>query len=242
MGKWTLESINCQFTKLNGQTYGHNVYGNFRLKYTPALFSGFKDTPKLIWYEKIMMVQHDKGERWFFEVDQYLRNPFSPTMRTWYERYVFAYNKACGYRAGKGKSELLDRNGRAVSIDTLGRGITNPGEKANAVRSYLKNHGGIMEIQIHDVPAINKPKEGKTVHKERLLQFDCGVEGMAPRFKLEQYLVVDSSKEEKKWESLCRTGWTKTVAIPTECKKVVPPSDVSIDKSSPTNTRYGRYL
>lgn len=244
MGKWSIINISCTHSPINANTYGHNVCGTFRLKYTPAMFASFADTPQLIWHEQITMIRHDLRQWWQFEVNQYIRNPFSPTMRTWFERYPKAYEYARYNTFGKGRVQLFDKTGQKVVYTNLGTNLANDGEKAKAVRKYFAKNGGILEIEINDVPAIKKPEsDDTTTHKERLLLFDCGVDGLTGGFKAEQYLEINAARPVDEWQSSCQVGWVRnSLNIPEGYTKVDPPADVTIDKSERTNEAYGRYL
>jgi hypothetical protein len=125
-------------------------------------------------------------------------------MAVWAQRYFRAYLHAHNtpYAAWdgsqKGHSKLFDSHGIAVSGQTLG---THAGEAAQnkAVRDYLKSRGGILEIEVHDIPNIIKPVIGTPKHVERVLIFNCGVTGMGPRAKGWQHINVDSSQPAHTW-------------------------------------------
>jgi hypothetical protein len=188
MGNWTLESLNGTSDPLNRPTFGTNFRAHFELRYTPSVPEKFVETPKLDWHEKIHMKKHHKNEWWEFETNMYTHNPSSNTLMVWTRRYIEAYNSAANLRSTainmKGSSKLLDKRGEAVPVEELGANITDDNTKADAVRNYLKKHGGILAIEIHDIPSINIPRGNE--HKERLLVFNCGIEGGNLRLQAER--------------------------------------------------------
>ncbi|MCA9116160.1 MAG: hypothetical protein KDA79_13835 [Planctomycetaceae bacterium] len=230
MGRWSLESVNGVSQPLDAPTFGTNFHAFFRLRYTPVMMDRFVETPKLDWHETIMMKEHHKNECWTFETNMYAHNPCSKTLLIWPRRYVEAYNHAAGRPYNdKGSSQLLDKNGQPVRVQDLGMNIADNGAKADAVRDYLKSKGGILQIEIHDIPSINTPKDDE--RKERLLVFDCGLEGGSLRLKAEQYLDVDGSKPRGEWgrgfKMTTGTIWDKGVF-----KEVAPPQIVSMQRAA----------
>ena len=179
MGAWSVQSVTGRHTALNtGTEYGTNWYVTFRLKYTPALIGGFVELPKMAWDEVILYNDYEKDERWEFVGNMYTRKPDSPTMAVWAQRYFRAYldahNQPFTAFGGKqkGHSKLFDKNGIPVTGQALG---THAGEPAQnkAVQDYLKKNGGILEIEVHDIPNVLKPGAGKVKKVERVLIFDC---------------------------------------------------------------------
>ncbi|TCJ14933.1 hypothetical protein EZJ19_08595 [Parasulfuritortus cantonensis] len=232
MGTWTLESV-LHSTRLHdtAELFGNHYIVNFRLRYTPAVLGGFKEVPKLDWHEIIMMNEHHKGESWVFEANMYQHNPLSKTLEIWAKRYVEAYDNAAGQpdTTIKGSSKLMDKNGRPVPVAALERGLTDDGDKADAVRDYLKRHGGVMFIEIDDIPSINHPKNGE--HKERLLIFNCGVVGGGPRTKAIQYLNVDAARPKINWTRRFDLSHTLTHLNTTGFRRVLPPPLVSMPRA-----------
>jgi len=228
MGKWTLQTVNATCSNYDtGELFGSNFIATFRLKYSPSAFSKFKETPLLDWNETIMMNEHHKGEHWVFNTNMYKHNPLSKTLEIWAKRYIAAYDSARGAPFfGKGHSKLFDKNGMPVQAQAL-RQAADPKGKADAVRHYLKAHGGILEIQIHDIPSINKPKPADATHKERLLSFNCGVEGGGPRVKAYQYLVVNSAQPTHQWVRRCQLGWGMAGLKTSGLRPVPPPPQVA---------------
>ena len=203
MGSWTVLSVAGRHSALNTATsYGTNWYVTFRLKYTATTFGSFVEPPKMAWDEVILYADYGKGQYWTFSGNFYTRKPDSPTMAVWAQRYFRAYLAAhnqpfTSYNA-KGHSKLFDNNGVAVTGAALG---THMGEDAQnkAVQNYLKKHGGILEIEVHDIPNVIKPTAGQAKNVERVLIFDCGVTGMGPRAKGWQHVKIDSSQPETSW-------------------------------------------
>ena len=205
MGTWSVVSVTSHHTALNTATeYGTNWYVTFKLKYTPAMFGGFVEPPKMAWDEVILYNDYEKGEHWSFTGNMYTRKPDSPTMAVWAQRYFRAYldahHQAFVAFGGKqkGHSKLFDKNGAAVTGQALG---THVGEAAQnkAVQDYLKRNGGILEIEVHDIPNVLKPTAGKAKKVERVLIFDCGVTGIGPRAKGWQHIKMDSTQPEMNW-------------------------------------------
>ncbi|HZH04356.1 MAG TPA: hypothetical protein VEY30_11260, partial [Myxococcaceae bacterium] len=199
--------MNGVVTPLNtGENFGHNFKVTFRLKYSPATFGSFKEMPGLEWNEIITMKEHEKSEWWEFRTNMYAHNPSSATLLVWPQRYLRAYGSVHNeFSTGKGSVKLLKSNGQAVTPAELGTAATN-GDKTKKVQDYLKKHGGIMEIEVHDIPSILKPKAGETMHKERMLIFDCGLAGGGPRYKGWQYLEVDGKTQPNTWRQDAATG------------------------------------
>ena len=228
MGKWTLESLNGTSDPLNGATFGTNFRAFYKLRYTPTMFDTFVETPKLDWHEKIHMKEHHKGEWWEFETNMYTHNPSSNTLMVWTRRYLEAYNNACNLPAGafnmKGSSKLMDKNGVPVRGKDLGLNLPAGQKQADAVRSYLKKNGGILAIEIHDIPSINIPTANE--HKERLLVFNCGIEGGGLRLQAEQYLNVDAAQPQGNWGRRFNMTWMETWST-LGLRKVTPNVGVS---------------
>lgn len=222
MGIWRLESVNgvsSDFT--TDQLFGNKLEVTFRLRYTPSIFGSFAETPKLYWHERITMKELHKGVWWEFEKNMYEHNPCSNTLKIWAGRYVHAYKSVFGV---KGQVKLLSEQGMQLALADLKQGLADSAQQAEAVRSYLKKRGGILEITINDIPSINKPKGNE--HKERLLRFDCGVVGGAQWFRRAQHLDVDASKPEAEWTRLVTAG--QLVFSPDQgLMQTIPPGEVT---------------
>jgi hypothetical protein len=234
MGQWSVVSVNSRHTPLNtSREYGTNWYVTFRIKYTPSRIGSFVEPPKMAWDEVILFVDNEKGEYWEFKGNMYTRKPDSPTMAVWAQRYFRAYldaHKAPFTDAGreKGHSKLFDNNGTPVQGITLGTFADRAGQN-KAVQDYLKRHGGILEIEVHDVPNVLKPSMGKAKRVERVLVFDCGVTGMGPRAKGWQHIKMDSTQPESKWTYNFQTAGSAPGVRITGLRKIednVPRSDL----------------
>lgn len=230
MGTWNLIGLTGIDTPLNGtpvspQLFGHNIRVTFRLKYTSSTFGPFTESPSLDWHERFMMKHHHSGQWWEFEHNMFELKPGSKTFESWTGRYFAAYDNAGGVNSlEKGSSKLFNKHGAPVGINDLGRNISGNKEKADAVRAYLKKHGGILEVQVHDIPGINeRPNE----HNERLLIFNCGlVGGGGMRFRGEQYLDVNAAVPKHSWGRTFKIGgghtWTTRGLT-----KIAAPANVS---------------
>ncbi len=200
MGHWTLESVrHLTQTHDTSELFGNHYVVNFRLRYHTSAFGAYQETPLLYWHEVIMMNEHHKKQHWSFTTNMYEHNPLSKTLEVWAKRYLAAYDAAAGRPDAmmKGSCTLVDKNTRPVPVAALGAGLTDNNRKADAVRSYLKKNGGILFIEVDDIPSINIPKAGE--HKERLLIFNCGIEGGGPRTQATQYLVVNAAQPKTNW-------------------------------------------
>ncbi|HLO40011.1 MAG TPA: hypothetical protein VK176_03240 [Phycisphaerales bacterium] len=231
MGTWTLERIVTENSNFDTtELFGTNFRARFWLRYSPGILKKFKEMPMLDWHERILMREHHKNQWWVFETNMYEHNPLSNTLKVWPRRYIAAYDRANGYiePGMKGYAKLHDQDGRPVPIEKLGAADTEP-KKAEAVRSYLKNKGGIMIIEIHDIPSILIPKNGE--HKERLLKFNVGVKGQQLRGIGEQYLVVNQALPKTGWTRQFNGAWT-TVWNPGTSPKVEPPTSVSAPRDA----------
>ena len=227
MGTWTLESV-YHITQPHdtGQLFGNHYIVSFRMRYTPSTFGGFKEMPKLAWNEIIMMNEHHKNEHWQFSTNMYTHNPTSKTLLIWPSRYYVAYATAAGRQTTvQGKSQLLDKNNQPVRVDALGANIVDKGKQADAVRSYLKKNGGVMMIEIDDIPSINIPTGNE--HKERLLIFSCGVEGGGPKTQAVQYLDVNGATPKNAWTRRFDLSHSMRGLQTTGLRTVPPPALVS---------------
>lgn len=198
MGTWRLESIRGSAEPGAGNICGHDVIVVFQMRYTPGFFGKFKETPELDWYEKITTLDHHKSEYWQFGCNQYFRNPTSRTMETWARRYIDAYSHAIGEVPAKGKppprTTLLDVRGMPVEAGALPSDLEEPEARRDAVREYLRLRGGILEITIHDIPTIHAPENGRSIRRERLLEFNVGVVGNPMyRWRGAQHLLFDNT-------------------------------------------------
>jgi hypothetical protein len=227
MGNWILQGLTAAASDFEDSgLFGTNFIATFRLRYTPSL-GAFKECPRLDWNETIMMNDHEKRETWTFRTNMYAHNPLSRTLEIWAKRYIEAYNFAKGQPfLWKGYSKLFDRNGVIVP-GTAFAATEDEASMATAVRNYLKSHGGFLEIQIHDIPSINKPVPTDHTHKERLLLFNCGVEGGGPRVKAYQYLVVSSAAPKSAWTRQAGLGWVISGLKTTGFTPVPPPPGVA---------------
>jgi hypothetical protein len=216
MGRWSLLSIAQRYTVLNNATnLGVNFYVTYRLQYTKSM-GKFVEPPKMAWDEIILYNDHAAKKRWEFSGNMYTHKPDSPTMAVWAQRYHRAYSHAHGQSLisnSKGHSKLFDLKGTPVPGSALGKGPPGNfhslnGQEQNtvyakqnvAVQDYLKKNGGILEIEVHDIPSILKPLDkSKNKSIERLLVFNCGLSDTGPRMQAWLYSRVDSSEPETAW-------------------------------------------
>ena len=237
MGSWSVLSVVGRHDPLNSATeFGTNWYVTFRLKYTASTFGSFVEPPKMAWDEVILYADYGKGETWSFAGNFYTRKPDSPTMAVWAQRYFRAYLNAHGqpYVAfggkQKGHSKLFTSNGAPVPGNALGVHVGEANQN-KAVQNYLKKNGGILEIEVHDIPNIIKPTAGQNKNVERVLIFDCGVTGMGGRAKGWQHIKIDSSQPAASWSYVFRTDGSapgikttglRTVPDPTPHSDLLP--------------------
>jgi hypothetical protein len=229
MGSWSLVNIRTWNSNRDGEVFGHYMPVVFRLKYTPSLIGSFKEMPALEWKEVITLLDHAKGEYWVYVGDQYRRNISSPTFATWTYRYILAYVST---RAGTPFDEitspavLYDRNGRQVPSNALPDVNSNP-DRANAVRDYLKRNGGMMDCLVRDSPGVQTPRPEDQTDKERLLTFDCGLEGTAQRVYAWQYLKVASARPAHQWTRQFKWDNASPGLKTTGLRRVPPPDNVT---------------
>ena len=239
MGHWTVESNNGRHSLISDATnYGHNFHANMKLRYKPATFEKWQEPARLDWWEKCYEINHATGDWFEWEGNQYARKPNSVTLAPWPRRYIEAYRKACGLPASskmpKGSVQLLDKNEQPVQGAKLGANKAGEDAQADAVRSFLKSHGGILLIEIHDIPNLSIPQDGSVAHQERLLVFNTGLENDGLRLRAEQFLLLDSSTLPVKtaWQESFTLGWARTfssrgftkVAAPVFNTNVVAPA------------------
>jgi hypothetical protein len=243
MGQWTLLSAIPHFRERNDK-YGHNFGIVFKLKYTPSFLGSFAEMPRLEWKETITMIQQNAGTWWQAIFDQYERLPSSPTFMNWVNRYKNAYY---GVRDGNydhpydWSARIYKANGARFLRDDFPR-LDTEKAKADYVRNYLKSHGGIMEINATDTPAIGKPNNDALVHKNRILTFDCGLRGSGTRVKLYQHLIVDGSKPESEWYRDFKVASVSPPFQTTGLEKVLPPDDVTKTGTFNGGAHNGSYL
>ena len=213
MANWSVISAVGRFVVLNNATnFGTEFFVTFRIKYTPSLIGSFVEPPHLAWDEIIMFNDYTDMTRWEFVGNMYTHKPASPTVGVWAQRYFRAYCHAHGtphpdQGRWKGHSKLFDKNGTAVKGSALGT-HTGVDKQNKAVQNYLKKHGGILEIEVHDIPSFVKPTGGKVYDQERVLVFNCGVTGMGPRVAAYQHLKMDSTQPATSWTNTFHIGGT----------------------------------
>lgn len=226
MGTWSVLSVTSRHDALNTSTeYGTNWYVTFRIKYTPSRMGGFVEPPMMAWDETILFNDYVKKEHWMFNGNFYTRKPDSPTMAVWAQRYFRAYLHAHNTPfvafggKQKGHSKLFDANGKPVPGKALGTHVGEANQN-KAVQDYLKKNGGILEIEVHDIPNVLKPG-GKDKNVERVLIFNCGVTGIGGRAQGWQHIIMDSSKPELSWTYNFQTAGSAP-GLKTTGLKVVP--------------------
>ena len=246
MGMWTIENITPDILERN-DTYGHYFIVKFRLKYTPSLFGQFIETPRLEWKEKITLVEPDAGTWWEYTGDQFARNPGSATFKPWVNRYLRAYdciksnlyNQPCLVYIYDSKGQPIPKK----IIDKLKNKPKTSQQKADFIRDYLKNNGGIIEISIVDVPGLNKPRgQDNVIHKNRILTFDCGLKALGRRTKAYQHLTLDSSKQPAQWFRACQLSDMAPYIPVGSLRKIPVPDNVSIIKPFTGGAMGGTFL
>jgi hypothetical protein len=244
MGNWTLESARPDVRDRN-DVFGNYFALRFRLKYSPSSFGLFSEMPRLEWKETITMIEKKKGEKgewWQYVGDQFARDPNSQTFMSWVGRYNYAHFAVRQGRYGPDETvRLFDKNGGQLPRDTFPSLNDRPKEQADAVRNYLKQHGGIMDVMVVDKPGINKPTE-TSVHKERILTFDCGLQNSGVRVHACQHLVVDGSVPEGQWKRECVLQMVSPPFQTTGLRRMDPPPDVTIVKPFTGGAHSGTYL
>lgn len=230
MGNWSVQSVTSRHSALNSnKEYGTNWYVTYKLKYDASRFGSFVEPPKMAWDEVILYNDYEKGECWTFSGNFYTQKPDSPTMSVWAQRYFRAYLQAHNTPfvafggKQKGHSKLFNKNGQPVTAKELGT-HTGEAQQNKAVQDYLKKNGGILEIEVHDIPNVIKPTPGKNKNMERVLIFNCGVTGMGPRAKGWQHIKMDSSQPDNTWTYNFQTGGTAPGVKTTGLRTVVDPT------------------
>ena len=199
MGSWIVQSCQGAHTPLDGNVFGHNFRVRIRMEYQPSKIGRFKEPPILAWDETILYNDYGDNTRWHFAGNMYKMKPASPTVSVWGQRYYRAYLNAHNtpyfdYGKEKGYSKLLDNRGIPVPGAVLG--VHNDKDAQNeAVRSYLKRNGGILQIEVHDIPGMSTANN----NAERVLIFNCGVTGMGPRVKCWQHIRIDTNQPRTTW-------------------------------------------
>lgn len=228
MGTWSCTEITTARRDRTRDLYGHFMDVTFTLRYRPSLIGGFREMPRLEWKEVITLLDHERGQVWTYAGDQYARNAKSMTFFTWYSRYVLAYDSVA--HPAPGPVQLLDSLGRRLPRDRFAP-TPDPDEKVRRVRRFLSRQGGIVRITVTDTPAINRPRSGRPVHKERLLTFDCGLRGMGRRVRAWQYLRVTSDRPEHTWSRRFQFTHDSPLLEAHGFERVPPPINVSMVKT-----------
>lgn len=241
IGKWKLEKLQFSYSDLNSnEAVGNNIVANFELSYTPdwkdSLLGKFQEMPNLTWWERITLNDFSKGQSWSFEADMLQHNPSSRTMEVWPRRYIEAFNSAAGQPdLGRGAVVLRDVQGNNVSLSSLGGEVSGNEEKSKVVRDYLSKNGGLMAIEVHDVPSIVLREN---THKERLLEIQVGLSGAKTKASINQYLNVEDTQ--KKFVTKRFVSVRPIPISDSGLKLVEPPSHVS--KSRPYTQFPGEVL
>ena len=242
MAYWTVNVTVPQWQPINDPGYGTTFPVRFNLTYHQSGFGAFKEMPTLEWKETITLIDRNAGTYWQYVVDQYARLPDSMTLRSWPNRYPNLYDAVWYRLMGNQPTVLKGKRGEILDKHLFGpRLIHNSGQKADAVRNYLKRNGGQCEIEIIDRPSILRPQNGNTVKKERLLTFDCGLRGLGPRVRGYQHVVVDSDRPEHEWT---RTVEYSTITPPFSLSglhRIEPPDDVRRTEHRPASAIEGYY-
>jgi hypothetical protein len=150
----------------------------------------------------------------------------------WAKRYLEAYRFAAGLGPTPlllGKVEFKKLNGDDVTLADLGGEKETPTEQADAVRDYLKRHGGQLIIEINDKPGLGTTA-APPFDRERLLLFNVGVEGSSMRYKAEQYLHIGSTTPQGNWRREFSNGsWRRAKLVrPAGLTSAQPPQIVSM--------------
>jgi hypothetical protein len=225
---WTLTSVHVNSVETSTSTvnFGNAVKMVLSLRYTPVP-GVWEETPRLVWYEKIILIDHQLRQRWEFAGNMYAQKIFSPTLRCWSRRYIHAHEGG-----PISPVRMLDLQGMPINFHAL-PGMTDDA-KADVVRTYLKTFGGSLLIAITDPPSIGVPP-GVQVHKERLLLISCGVTGFAAEAKWAQHLHVNSALPHNQWTRQTWNYWhLQNLPLPTGYVPVLAPTNVSVPTVSLT--------
>jgi hypothetical protein len=208
MGRWTLTNIGADTSNLDGESFGHRFIVTFVIRYDPVAGEGFTELPRLDWSETITVkdwLTQPRPTYWKFDADNlYARKPRSPTFGPWEHWLTLAHHSV---RTGAGHEvTLLQLNGQRITADvpwSANQSVPwntqyDTASQDEAVRRYLQAYGGLLRIQIRDVPSLGVPR-GVAVQKERLLQFDCGLVGSPQRVRAAQRLYVDTRQHRAHW-------------------------------------------
>ena len=232
IGKWQLEKLQFSYSDLNSDdAVGNNVVANIELSYKPdwkdSLLGVFQEMPNLKWKERITLNDFSKNQSWSFKADMLQHNPSSRTMEVWPRRYIEAFNSAAGQPTlVRGAVVLRDLQGNNVSLAGLGGEVSGNEEKSKAVRDYLSKNGGVLAIEVHDVPSI---LTRENTHKERLLEIQVGLSGVKTKTAINQYLNVEITPE--KFVSKRFVSVRPIPMVDRGLKSVEPPSPVSKRRS-----------
>ena len=112
--------------------------------------------------------------------------------------------------------------------------------QANAVRSYLQRHGGMMDVTVRDSPGVQAPTVNP-VDKERLLTFDCGLQGAGRRIHAWQYLIVKSGLEPAQWTRQFQWNNNPPGLKTSGLTRVQPPASVTAVKPGFIDGESGMY-
>jgi hypothetical protein len=172
----------------------------------------------------------------------YRHNPASPSIVAWRKRYVMAYRHVAHQPAPdnvNGSVKIWSSSNRPLDVRDLGGPQHYAAGQALAVRNYIAANGCLMVITLSDTPAINTTSTGM---KERLVEFDIGVQGSGKRVRAYQYIKFN--------QKLSSAAWTRDFgrhASPIHLKpgprevRVEPPVGVALARVATPFATYGEY-
>lgn len=183
---WTPISVSGVFSPLMnapGQ-HGHMFTVAIQLQHTPSddPTAPFEE-PKLEWNEEITSVDLRRGTFFEWHGDLYGYRPNAFTFTAWRHRYDEAYDHARGHPVyvPYGSSVLTTMDWQPVTlaqIHGVGPGttiqpLTDPQQKADAVRRFISSTRCLLTVSIIDRPSLGIG-DGQSA-RERVLVFQCGV-------------------------------------------------------------------
>jgi hypothetical protein len=260
MGLWNLDNIHAFPPQpLTGATFGNSFGVSFYLRYTPETTwfrrkDRFEETPRLEWIETITMKESGgqvnglprTPQFWKFHTDMYRHNPSSRTLIAWRKRYLLAYKHVAnepytGFdMAPNCFVQLLSFRNSMLTIDDLGGLQQDDFSKAEAVRNYISENGCQMIIHLKDVPAIALSNDFTV--KERLLEFNIGVQGQSARIRAYQYLKVDNNQPQIQWDrELIYSSNISRDVQPGGHGVSSPPDTVSTPRNNTAYAQFGEY-
>lgn len=170
--EWTLLRLNARVSSFKrNDRIGSIIEITFRLLYRGFYVGEFIDLPVPQWITSIKCEGDEKV--WSYTLDRFKASDRSPLLSLWHRRYIAAYHfvKAPDNAGPHGHVHLYDINLQPVLSRELPN-ATDPQQQSDAVKHYLKRHGGILDITLAESYSVNLHDRHDS--EERVTRFTIG--------------------------------------------------------------------